>query len=64
MADKFAIDRGINLSKYERPVAHYEAVTKDEEWCLWYDSKGLEVGNHFYVIIHDKTRKIRLRGGL
>lgn len=64
MADKFAIDRGINLSKYKRLVAHYEAVTKNEEWCLLYDSKGLEVGGHFYVFIHDKTRKIRLRGGL
>ncbi len=64
MADKFATDRGINLSRFKRPVANYEAVTKNEEWCLLYDSKGLEVGDHFYIHVNDKTRKIRLRGGL
>lgn len=64
IANKFAIDRGIDLSKYKRPLAHYEAVTKDEEWCLLYDGKSLAMGDHFYIFVHDKTRKIRLRGGL
>lgn len=64
MADKFAVGRGIDLSKYKRPLANYEPVIKDEEWSLWYDGKGLDYGDFFFVFIHDKTRKIRLRGGL
>jgi hypothetical protein len=63
MADKFAKERGLDLDKYERPLVYYELIKKDDKWSVHYDGKSLITGDHFMIIIHDKTRKIVFYGG-
>jgi hypothetical protein len=69
LADKAAKKEGYNLREYQRPEAHYEFTRKDDTWFISYDGKpdkdgNTAIGHDFFVIIHDKTRKIDVYQGL
>lgn len=62
LANAEARRQGYDLRKYGRPDAHFNYVTKDDEWVVFYEGKRLkgmpEVGNHFSVHIVDKTKEV------
>ena len=63
LADEAAKKKGYDLTRYQRPEAHYERRSKDNTWFIHYEGKSRAIGNHFAVHIHDKTRKIMLFRG-
>ena len=63
IADQAAKKVGYDLSRFERPQAHYQFVSKDDQWNVFYDGKLKYAGNHFGIYVHDKSQKTRVFHG-
>jgi hypothetical protein len=64
IANRAAEASGANLSQFQTPEAHYEYVSKDCTWSVFYQGVKPTIGNHFLVVVNDCTRATQLSGGL
>jgi hypothetical protein len=64
IANRAAEASGADLSHFRTPEAHYEYVSKDCTWAVFYQGVEPTVGNHFLVVVNDCTRATQLSGGL
>ena len=63
LSNAAAQKKGYRLADYGPPKAHYEYVHKDGSWSVFYEGKRRLPGNHFIVVIQDKTQKVELMPG-
>jgi hypothetical protein len=63
IAKHTAETKGIHLTNYKEPEAHYEFTKKDKTWSVFFDGKVPMPGNHFLVWIDDQTQKAQLMPG-
>ena len=64
IADSLAREHGYDLSKWHRPVAHFNYVEQDCTWFVSYDAIDNMIPGDFSVIINDNTRRVDLFGGM
>ena len=55
IAAEAATKHGYRLADYKDPEAHYQFTHKDQTWSVFYDGKVPTPGNHFLVVIDDRT---------
>jgi hypothetical protein len=63
IARQTALDRGLNLDDFHPPEAHYELLQHDRMWFVSFDGRIAKPGNHFGVLIDDRTGEAKLQGG-
>jgi len=63
LAGVAAVEQGYSLEKYKDPQAHYEFTRNDRTWGVFYDGKVPAPGNHFLVVINDRTGTARVMPG-
>jgi hypothetical protein len=54
---------GYRLADYKEPEVHFEFTEKDRSWSVFYKGRAAEPGNHFLVVIDDKTAATRVAPG-
>jgi len=54
---------GYLLVDYEEPDAHFEFTDKDRTWSVFYQGRVASPGNHFLVVVDDRTAATRVVGG-
>ncbi|WP_371281817.1 hypothetical protein [Dokdonella sp.] len=64
IANQAAQDSGADLSQFLTPEAHFEYVAKDFTWAVFYRGVEPAIGNHFLVVVNDRTGAAQLSGGL
>lgn len=64
IANNAVLKNGINLEKYHAPEAHFEYVEANCEWFIHYEGKSNFVGNHFGVIVDDKSHRVNIGTGI
>ena len=64
IANSAAKASGADLSQFHAPELHYEYVSKDCTWSVFYQGIKPMIGNHFLVVVNDCTRAARVWGGL
>lgn len=64
IADRAAKEEKIDLSKFKAPEAHFEYAKKDWSWAVFYDGIEPTIGNHFMVVVDDRTGHATIVGGL
>jgi hypothetical protein len=64
IANRAAEAAGADLLQFKKPEAHFEYVSKDYNWSVFYDGLKPTIGNHFLVIVSDTTRNTDIIGGL
>ena len=63
IANTEASRQGYDLAEYEVPCTEYELTAHNQDWLVFYKGKEQVPGNHFLVIIDDRTGKSRLARG-
>ena len=63
IAEAAAKKEGRDLHDYERKTPHYEPEHIKDIWFILYEGKHGYAGDHFGVIIEDKTQKTHVLGG-
>jgi len=64
VANQVAVKANIDLSKYKAPEVEFEYIEEDWNWAVFYEGIEPIIGNHFTVIIDDRTGFARIVGGL
>jgi hypothetical protein len=64
IANSAAAEAGADLSTFKPPKAFFQYVEKDCTWSVFYDGIKPRPGNHFLVVVDDKTRQTTFVGGL
>jgi hypothetical protein len=64
IANAAARDEHADLSKYRAPQAYFEYVKKDWSWAIFYDGIEPTIGNHFMVVVDDRTGDAEVVRGL
>jgi len=64
IANRAAEAAGADLLQFKKPEAHFEYVSKDYSWSVFYVGVKPMIGNHFLVVVSDTTRKTRVAGGM
>lgn len=64
IANQAAEASGADLSQFSKPEAYFEYVAKDYNWAVFYQGIKPTIGNHFLVVVNDRTRGTQLSGGL
>lgn len=64
IANHAAEASGVDLSQFHAPEAHYEYVSKDCTWSVFYQGIKPTIGNHFLVVVNDCTSETQVSGGL
>ena len=64
IANRAAKASGADLSQFHEPDPHYEYVSRNCTWSVFYQGIRPTIGNHFLVIVNDCTRATQLSGGL
>jgi hypothetical protein len=54
---------GYRLAEYEEPEVHFEFTDRDRTWSVFYPGRVRGLGNHFLVVVDDKTAATRLVPG-
>ena len=54
---------GYRLADYKEPEVHFEFTEKDRTWSVFYEGRVARPGNHFLVVIDDKTAATRVAPG-
>jgi hypothetical protein len=54
---------GYSLTHYKEPEAHFEFTDKDRTWSVFYEGRELLPGNHFLVVIDDRTKATKVIDG-
>jgi hypothetical protein len=54
---------GYNLADYKEPDVHFEFTDKDQTWSVFYEGRVALPGNHFLVVVDDKTATTRVAPG-
>ena len=54
---------GIDLGKYKEPEAHYDHTSRDGSWFVFFDGRVPMPGNHFGVMVDDRTGEAQLHRG-
>jgi hypothetical protein len=55
---------GTDLSQFHAPEAHYDYVSKDCTWSVFYEGIKPDFGNVWLVVVNDNTRAARVDRGL
>jgi len=63
IANAEASRQGYDLEEYETPRAEYEFTANDQTWSVFYEGKEKVPGNHFLIIINDRTGNCQLMRG-
>lgn len=68
LAKAAAKKEGYDLSKFQKPEAHFEFTSKNEKWVVFYEGKldkqgNSPIGAHFLIQVHDKTKKVEVFAG-
>src|SRR5688572_2227261 len=63
LANAAAMKKGYKLEDYEKPKAKYEVSWEPASWIVSYQGKLRAPGNHFFVIVDDKTKSTELWPG-
>ena len=63
IARQTAERQGVDLGRYQEPVAHYEFTRKDRSWFVFFDGRVAMPGNHFSVSVDDRTGEAQFYGG-
>jgi hypothetical protein len=58
-----AINSGYDLTKFRAPQLHYEYVSKDCTWTVFYDGLSNSMPNDFTVLVNDNTSRVEIFGG-
>ena len=64
IANTAATSRGYQLSRYQRPEAHFEYIANDCTWSVFYELRGPSMPGHFLVIVNDRTQHASISGGM
>ena len=64
IAAKAAQKQGYKLENFTAPKVEYEPLEKgSDSWWVFYKGKHLKPGSYFYVMIHDRTKKVEFFDG-
>jgi hypothetical protein len=63
VANQAAEVAGYHLTDYKEPQVHFEFTDKNHTWTVFYDGKVLVPGNHFLVLVNDRTKTARVMAG-
>jgi len=64
IAKQIAEKEGYQLADYSPPVAHFEYVTKDRTWSVFFARNVAKPGSVFLVLIDDRTGRPQLMPGM
>lgn len=64
IANRAAKEAAADLTKFKAPEAYFEYVKKDWSWAVFYEGIEPTIGNHFLVVVDDRTGHATMVGGL
>lgn len=63
LAERAAKREGYTISDYRAPTIQFESIHQDHTWTVFYMGRALYPGNHFWVVVDDRTQKTVIMGG-
>jgi hypothetical protein len=63
LADDAALKKGYSLVDFLPPRVFYQFLKKDRTWSIFYEGKVAKPGNHFLVVVDDRTRAAQVLPG-
>jgi hypothetical protein len=64
IAKQAAERQGYHLRNYRKPAVRYEIGPEGKCWSVFFDCREPFPGNHFYVIVNDRSGVAKVMGGL
>jgi len=55
LAEQALVHDGIELDRYFPPRAFYEFTARDRTWSVFFVGKSGALGDHYLVVVNDKT---------